>query len=63
VPIMRIDTNQGVYGLGEVRDVANYRSPPSMTGKHTQERSNPCFTRLPVSRLSVAAALLLERAT
>ncbi len=24
-PIIRIDTNQGVYGLGEVRDVANYQ--------------------------------------
>ena len=24
-PLIRIDTNQGVYGLGEVRDVANYQ--------------------------------------
>jgi len=24
-PIIRVDTNQGVYGLGEVRDVANYQ--------------------------------------
>ena len=24
-PIIRIDTNQGVYGLGEVRDIANYQ--------------------------------------
>ena len=24
-PIIRIDTNQGVYGIGEVRDVANYQ--------------------------------------
>jgi L-alanine-DL-glutamate epimerase-like enolase superfamily enzyme len=24
-PIIRIDTNQGIYGLGEVRDVANYQ--------------------------------------
>jgi L-alanine-DL-glutamate epimerase-like enolase superfamily enzyme len=24
-PIIRIDTNQGVYGLGEVRDVAGYQ--------------------------------------
>src|SRR6202000_2664949 len=24
-PIVRIDTNQGVYGLGEVRDMANYQ--------------------------------------
>src|SRR5258708_12656839 len=24
-PIIRIDTNQGVYGLGKVRDVPNYQ--------------------------------------
>src|SRR5260370_17349139 len=24
-PIIRIDTNQGVYGLGEVRDIAGYQ--------------------------------------
>src|SRR4051812_5502021 len=24
-PIIRIDTNQGIYGLGEVRDQASYR--------------------------------------
>ncbi|KAB0677407.1 mandelate racemase/muconate lactonizing enzyme family protein [Aureimonas leprariae] len=39
-PILRIDTNQGIYGLGEVRDGAHHDS--AMRLKHLIVGQNPC---------------------
>jgi hypothetical protein len=46
-PIIRIDTNQGVYGLGEVRDVAGYQY--AMVLKNRIVGENPLEDRLSVS--------------
>ena len=45
-PIIRIDTNQGIYGLGEVRDVANYQY--AMVLKTPHHGREPAQRRLPL---------------
>ena len=46
-PIIRIDTNQGVYGLGEVRDVGGYQYAMVLKNRHHGRK--PVEDRLSVS--------------
>src|SRR5258708_3572863 len=39
-PIIRIDTNQGVYGLGEVRDVGGYQYAMVLKNRRRAPRPN-----------------------
>ena len=48
-PIIRIDTNQGIYGLGEVRDGATYRY--AMFLKSRILGMNPCNVEMIFKRI------------
>jgi L-alanine-DL-glutamate epimerase-like enolase superfamily enzyme len=48
-PVIRIDTNQGIYGLGEVRDGASYRY--AMFLKSRILGLNPCSVELAFRRI------------
>ena len=48
-PVIRIDTNQGIYGLGEVRDGASYRY--AMFLKSRILGMNPCSVELMFRRI------------
>jgi L-alanine-DL-glutamate epimerase-like enolase superfamily enzyme len=48
-PVIRIDTNQGIYGLGEVRDGASYRY--AMFLKSRILGMNPCSVELIFKRI------------
>ncbi len=48
-PVLRIDTNQGIYGLGEVRDGASYRY--AMFLKSRILGMNPCSVELIFKRI------------
>src|SRR2546426_1481117 len=54
-PLIRIDTNQGIYGLGEVRDGASKNYALALKSRILNE--NPCiFTRFS-ARLNNSAAM------
>ena len=48
-PVIRIDTNQGIYGLGEVRDGASYRY--AMFLKSRILGMNPCSVEMVFRRI------------
>lgn len=48
-PVIRIDTNQGIYGLGEVRDGADWRY--AMFLKSRIKGLNPCSVELAFKRI------------